>query len=83
MPMNEYFLSCGAGNYVTMLAVKPSLCESCRHMRPVVTPKGSRFLLCELAATDERFVKSPPQPVVRCTGYEPPAEVKLESRPTV
>ena len=27
-----------------------SLCEACALMREVVTPKGSRFLLCQLSA---------------------------------
>ena len=47
-----------------------SLCESCASMREVVTPKGSRFLLCELSKTDPTFPKYPPQPVVRCDGYQ-------------
>ena len=28
-----------------------SLCEACHRMREVITPKGSRFLLCELSKT--------------------------------
>ncbi len=48
-----------------------SLCETCASMREVVTPKGSRFLLCRLAQTDTAFPKYPPQPVVRCDGYRP------------
>jgi hypothetical protein len=38
-------------------------------MREVVTPKGSRFLLCQLSQTNPAFPKYPPQPVVRCEGY--------------
>jgi len=48
-----------------------SLCETCASMREVVTPKGSRFLLCQLSKTDTAFPKYPPQPVVRCGGYQP------------
>jgi hypothetical protein len=48
-----------------------SLCETCASMREVVTPKGSRFLLCRLSQTDPAFPKYPPQPVVRCDGYQP------------
>jgi len=48
-----------------------SLCETCASMREVVTPKGSRFLLCQLSQTDPAFPKYPPQPVVRCDGYRP------------
>ena len=46
-----------------------SLCESCAWMRDVVTPKGSRFLLCQLSQTDSAYPKYPPQPVIRCAGY--------------
>lgn len=48
-----------------------SLCEKCVWMREVVTPKGSRFLLCQLSKTDSAYPKYPPQPVVRCAGYQP------------
>ena len=50
-------------------AVIHSLCETCCSMREVVTPKGSRFLLCQLSQTDPAYPKYPPQPVVRCDGY--------------
>ena len=48
-----------------------SLCETCARVREVVTPKGSRFLLCQLSTTDTAYPKYPPQPVVRCDGYRP------------
>src|SRR5207248_7230391 len=32
-----------------------SLCEKCSLMREVVTPTGSRFLLCQLSRTDPAF----------------------------
>ena len=48
-----------------------SLCESCRARREVVTPRGSRFLLCGRSADDSRFPKYPMQPVLRCAGHEP------------
>lgn len=47
-----------------------TLCESCTRCKLVVSGTGSRFYLCRLAQTDRRFVKYPPQPVVRCSGYE-------------
>lgn len=47
-----------------------SLCEKCRHLKEVVSGKGSRFLLCQKSADDQRFPKYPPQPVVRCAGFE-------------
>jgi hypothetical protein len=46
-----------------------ALCETCALMREVVTPKGLRFLLCQLSQTDPDYPKYPPQPVVRCEGY--------------
>ena len=46
-----------------------SLCETCALMRVVITPKGSRFLLCQLSQTDPDYPKYPRQPVVRCEGY--------------
>ena len=48
-----------------------NLCETCALMREVITPKRSRFLLCRLSQTDPAFPKYPPQPVVRCDGYQP------------
>jgi hypothetical protein len=38
-------------------------------MREVKTPKGSRFLLCQLSSSKPEFPKYPPQPVKRCEGY--------------
>jgi len=48
----------------------PSLCETCAWVRVVVTPKGSRFLLCQLSQTDPAYPKCLPQPVVQCDGYQ-------------
>jgi hypothetical protein len=50
-----------------------SLCERCAWLREVRTPKGSRFLLCRRSQTDPAYPRYPPQPVVRCAGYEPRA----------
>jgi hypothetical protein len=47
-----------------------SLCETCALMRQVVTPKGSRFLLCQLSQSNPDYPKYPPQPVVQCDGYQ-------------
>ena len=47
-------------------------------MREVVTPEGSRYLLCQLSKTGRAFPKYPPQPVVRCEGYEPTDENEEE-----
>jgi hypothetical protein len=47
-----------------------SLCETCRHRREIVTPKESRFLLCQLSFADSSYPKYPRQPVTQCEGYE-------------
>ena len=47
-----------------------TLCASCAHMREVISGTGSRFLLCRLSQTEQRFPKYPPQPVVRCGGWK-------------
>jgi len=47
-----------------------SLCETCASVREVVTPKGSRFLLCRLSHTDPAFPKYPRLPVLRCEGFQ-------------
>ena len=56
-----------------------SLCETCASMREVVTPKGSRFLLCQLSRTDPAYPKYPPQPVLRCDGYRPIEEIEQDT----
>jgi hypothetical protein len=55
----------------------PSLCETCRNVREVRTAR-SRFLLCELSVTSAAFPKYPPQPVLRCDGYQPRGEAKQD-----
>jgi hypothetical protein len=61
-------------------SMTPSLCETCAWMREVVTPRGSRFLLCQLSRTDPTFPKYPAQPVVRCGGYQPREANEEESK---
>ena len=58
----------------------PSLCEACAWMREVVTPKGSRFLLCQSSKTDPDYPKYPQQPVVRCEGYRKKDDSPLDLR---
>jgi hypothetical protein len=55
-----------------------SLCEFCQNMRDVVTPKGSRFLLCQLSTTDPDYPKYPRQPVLQCDGYREKHERLVE-----
>jgi hypothetical protein len=57
-----------------------SLCETCALMREIVTPKGSRFLLCQLSKTDPAYRKYPPQPVVSCGGYQRKGQHEEESK---
>jgi hypothetical protein len=45
-------------------------------MREIVTPKGSRFLLCELSQSNPSYPKYPPQPVVLCEGYQKKEQTK-------
>lgn len=52
------------------MSVAPGLCETCAHMRTVITPRGSMFFLCERSKDDPRYPKYPPLPVLRCPGYE-------------
>lgn len=47
-----------------------SLCETCAHLREIVTPRGSRFLLCQRSIAEPRFPRYPRQPVMRCDGHE-------------
>ncbi len=49
------------------------LCPSCAHGRVVRSGRGSVFRRCALSATDARYAKYPPQPVLRCHGFAPAA----------
>ena len=46
------------------------LCPRCRHVRPIVSERGSTFLRCMKQRSDPRFPKYPPQPVLACPGFE-------------
>jgi len=50
--------------------LKPGLCATCRHAREIVSPRGSRFLLCQLALTNPAYRKYPHLPVLYCAGHE-------------
>jgi len=39
-------------------------------MRIVTNRRGSTFYRCGRAETDDRFVRYPPLPVLRCSGFE-------------
>ena len=47
------------------------LCPRCENVQIITNDRGSRFYLCRLSATDPRFSKYPPQPVVACVGFKP------------
>ena len=48
-----------------------NLCETCAHMRPIISDRGSKFLMCKLSAVKPEFPKYPRLPVLQCKGYEP------------
>lgn len=48
----------------------PGLCRDCRHVRRVVSGRGSVFYLCERSRTDPAYSKYPRLPVRLCAGYE-------------
>ncbi len=46
------------------------LCLECRHMRRIVSERGSVFFLCRRSATDASFPKYPRLPVLQCPGFD-------------
>ena len=46
------------------------LCFHCRHMRRIVSERGSTFYLCQKSANDASFPKYPKLPVEQCSGHE-------------
>jgi hypothetical protein len=51
---------------------RAGLCAKCRFARRIESARGSKFILCELSATDPAFPKYPRLPVIECAGYLPP-----------
>lgn len=47
-----------------------SLCFRCTHRKEIRNKRNSVFLLCQKSKKDDRFPKYPPQPVLRCIGFE-------------
>jgi hypothetical protein len=60
---------------------KIGLCRNCQNVRVVKTNRGSVFYLCQLAATDSRFLQYPRLPVLSCQGYTPVADRQVEPQP--
>jgi hypothetical protein len=48
---------------------RESLCPRCAFVKRIHTERGSTFWMCTLAASDPRFPRYPPQPVVSCPGF--------------
>jgi hypothetical protein len=46
------------------------LCASCVYAQQVKSSRDSEFWLCRRAASDPRYPRYPPLPVIRCAGYE-------------
>lgn len=58
--------------------MRPTLCATCTWIREIVTPKASRFLLCQLSQTNPAYPKYPAQPVVQCAGYQKKERAELK-----
>lgn len=58
------------GSRTSVSPARLGLCFDCRHRIEQATRKGSLFHRCARADDDERFLRYPPMPVVRCAGYE-------------
>ncbi len=57
------------------MAASPfGLCDSCARQRVVRSGRGSVFSLCGRAASDPRYAKYPPVPVLRCPGFDQRSE---------
>lgn len=46
------------------------LCPGCKHVHIIRNDRGSTFLRCTLSKDDPSWSKYPPQPVIRCRGFE-------------
>ncbi|WP_157597447.1 hypothetical protein [Streptacidiphilus rugosus] len=55
------------------LGAHPGLCAGCRHRLLNETRRGTVYLRCGLAATDDRLPRYPRLPVGSCVGFEPGA----------
>jgi hypothetical protein len=45
------------------------MCANCRLARRIESARGSKFILCELSASEPVFPKYPRLPVIECAGY--------------
>jgi len=52
-------------------AAARGLCADCTYAEEITSSKGSRFVLCRLSYSDQRFPRYPRLPVLACGGYTP------------
>jgi len=50
--------------------IRVGLCADCKHMRRLVSERGSTFYMCQLGLSQPEFPKYPRLPVLHCEGYE-------------
>ena len=60
----------GPKREVPRASTRDGLCPTCRHLKTVVSGRGSTFYRCLRERDDPRFPKYPPQPVLACQGFE-------------
>jgi hypothetical protein len=53
------------------LGAHPGLCAACRHRLLNMTRRGTAYLRCGLASTDDRLPRYPRLPVSGCAGFTP------------
>jgi hypothetical protein len=46
------------------------LCADCRSLRVKCTKRGAVFFRCARADEDDRFMRYPPIPVIKCCGFD-------------
>ena len=51
--------------------VDAGLCAGCAHVKLITSSRGATFFMCRLSASDPRFPRYPPLPVIACEGYRP------------
>lgn len=51
--------------------IRIGLCLRCRYHSPVVSGKGSHFILCAYSRIDPSYPKYPRLPVLTCAAMEP------------
>lgn len=52
------------------MLIAAGLCGACRHAKTSTTKRGTTYLRCTRAGWDDRLVRYPRLPVLRCVGVE-------------